>query len=277
MAARAARSGLRPLLLAAPQPQLPVQRPVAAGAVRRADVRHGHQHVDEQRHRLVQRGSRLDVAGRVPGPLAEQHPVAPRCRSAQSRYAVTSSPTRARCTPDTSHGLRHRRRELLVGQHGQVRHQRVPRREVAVDGGPDSITPSRRRIAKKSALRHDYVNVKVSGLSYRAAAAGNLVIDDPNIDSVQVDGCGPDRPAVQRRRAGRGLPRPAGTARVPDRAISIVLNGGLVMPVWAGLTPQEWCVLLAAGESSLLYELLSPWRPASTGIRSRRCRTSRSW
>ncbi len=33
------------------------------------------------------------------------------------------------------------------------------------------------------------------------------------------------------------------------------------MPVWADLTPQEQCVLFAAAESSLLYELLRIWRP----------------
>ncbi len=33
------------------------------------------------------------------------------------------------------------------------------------------------------------------------------------------------------------------------------------MPVWADLTPQEQCVLFAAAESSLLYELLAEWCP----------------
>jgi hypothetical protein len=53
----------------------------------------------------------------------------------------------------------------------------------------------------------------------------------------------------------------AGAAGTPDRAMSITLNGGSGMRVWADLTPQEQCVLFAAAESSLLYELLRIWRP----------------
>jgi hypothetical protein len=53
--------------------------------------------------------------------------------------------------------------------------------------------------------QNDYINVKMGGLRYRAAAAGNPVIDDPNIDSVHVDAAGPVGRLFRGGKPGEGL------------------------------------------------------------------------
>jgi RHS repeat-associated protein len=64
----------------------------------------------------------------------------------------------------------------------------------------------------------DYINVRIGGLEYRAAAAGNPVIEDPNIDSVQVDGRGPIGRLFRGGKPGEGLrnlPEPPEVPEIP--------------------------------------------------------------